>query len=50
MTKRKKFFFLKIKYDKMEIAYEVDSKQVYAKGVLYYLLNEENHFFINLIE
>ncbi len=38
------------KYDKMEIAYEVDSKQVYAKGVLYYLLNEENHFFINLIE
>ncbi len=37
------------KCDKMEIVYEVDKKEVYAKGVLYYLQHEDDNFFINLI-
>lgn len=38
------------KYDKMKIVYEVDHKQVYAKGVLHYLQHEDESVFINLIQ
>lgn len=38
------------KYDKMKIVYEVDHKQVYAKGVLHYLQHDDESVFINLIQ
>ena len=46
----RKAFSKQGKYDKMKIVYEVDHKQVYAKGVLHYLQHEDESVFINLIQ
>lgn len=36
-------------YEKLTFIYQVDKKEVFAKGLLYYLKNKDDSFFINLL-